>query len=352
MRIPLEAYIMTNYVKYDRLAPLIAEAFAGYEDTYLDIYIDMNSVIRSLYNSNYNTGITNYKSLAACIINMCAHYRDYFRRYLGVNTDIIIVMSNNCNGINRKMVAEYNKSSLYKIKNNKLITDLVTDNLNALNILVPYLPNIYLVQSEYDTHGVISALIEKRLDLNRPNLIISRDAFNIQLVSLYNKTAMLRPVKNQNGDFSYIVGPLNDQKSIDDYWFYLTTSIADSKSRVNLDPINTPLLIALRGYEKKNLDKIVNITSAKKYIYKCVQNNPIRCSVKTLFDMNPELNDKVSWTTVASRYKVIDAIFQRELYKESIEYKLLDFVDLYDPAMVKSINDKMFYDEPIDLDRL
>ena len=88
--------------------------------------------------------------------------------------------------------------------------------------------------------------------------------------------------------------------------------------------------MALNRYNKRDLKTIINITQAKKYIYKCVQNNPIRCSVKTLFDMNPELNDKVSWTTVASRYKVIDAIFQRELYKESIEYKLLDFVDLYD----------------------
>ena len=43
--IPLEAYITSNYVKYDRLAPLIAEAFAGSSDTYLDIYIDMNSAI-------------------------------------------------------------------------------------------------------------------------------------------------------------------------------------------------------------------------------------------------------------------------------------------------------------------
>ena len=33
MKIPLEAYITSSYVKYDRLASLIAEAFAGYDDT-------------------------------------------------------------------------------------------------------------------------------------------------------------------------------------------------------------------------------------------------------------------------------------------------------------------------------
>ena len=354
MNIPLEAYVTSSFVKYERLAPIIAEAFVGYDDTYLDIYIDMNSVIRSLYNSNFNTSITNYKSLAACMVNMCAHYRDYFRKYLGVNTDIIIVMSDNCYIMNRKMVAEYNKTSLYKIKSNTLITNMIEDNMNALNLLVPYLPNIYMVQSEFETSGVISAIIEKRLELNRPSLIISRDVLNMQILSLYNRTAVLRPMKTlNNGDTSYIVGPLSDQKSIINYWSYLNSEISESKTLTNIiHPINTSLLMAMCGYDKRDLSTIINIRSARKYIYNCVQDNPVHCSVKTLFEMNDKLNEKTSWTTISSRQKVLDVIFQQAMYKESIEYKLLNFTDLYDPAMVKRINDKLFYDDPIDLDRL
>lgn len=355
MRVPLEAYITANYVKYDRLAPLIAEAFTGYQDTYLDIYIDMNSTIKALYNNQYNTGINNYKSLTACIINMCGHYRDYFRRYLGVNTDIIIVMSNNCCELNRKYISEYNKSFKYKIETNKLINDLVKDNLELLNSLIPYLPNIYLIQSDFETAAVISGIIDKRrLDgIDRPNLIISRDFLNLQSLSKYNKTALLRPTKNYDGDNSYIIGPLDNQDFIDKYWYYFDKEVSTSKSAmINIHPVNTSLLMAMTGYKKRDLKSIINIKQAKKYIYNCVQDNPIHCSVKTLFEMNPELNNKVSWTTIESRHKALDMYFQESIYKDSLEYKLLNFVNLDNPVAVKRVNDEIFYDNPIDLDRL
>ena len=356
MKIPLEAYITSSYVKYDRLASLIAEAFAGYDDTYLDIYIDMNSVIKALYNSQYNTGIDNYKSLTACIINMCGHYRDYFRRYLGVNTDIIIVMSNNICDINRKYVAEYNKSFRYKIETNNLINNLVKDNLDLLNSLIPYIPNIYMIQSEFETAAVISSIINKRRSegIIRPNLLISRDLLSMQVVAKYNKTAMLRPMKNYNGDNSYIVGPLDNQEFIDKYWYFFDKEITDGKTscNINIHPINTSLLMALNRYNKRDLKTIVNITQAKKYIYKCVEDNPVRCSVKTVFELNPELNDKVSWTTVESRHKALDIDFQQTIYENSLEYKLLNFIDLNNPTAVKRVNDEIFYDNPIDIDRL
>lgn len=355
MRIPLEAYITANYVKYERLAPLIAEAFTGYEDTCLDIYIDMNSAVRALYNSQYNTKIDNYKSLTSCIINMCGHYRDYFRRYLGVSTDIIIVMSDNCCDINRKYVAEYNKTSKYKIDTNKLIGNLIKDNMELLNSLVPYLPNIYLVQSSFETAAVISGIINKKRSSGsmRPNLIISRDLLNMQVVAKYNKTAMLRPVKGYNGDNSYIIGPLDSQESIDKYWRSFDDEISTCKTaNINIHPVNTALLMAMTGYKKRDLKNLINIKQAKKYIYNCVEDNPIYCSAKTLFDLNPELNDKLSWTTIESRCKALDINFQESIYTDSLEYKLLNFVDLDNPTAVKRVNDEIFYDNPIDIDRL
>ena len=286
---------------------------------------------------------------------MCGHYRDYFRRYLGVNTDIIIVMSNNICDINRKYVAEYNKSFRYKIETNKLINNLVKDNLDLLNSLIPYLPNIYLIQSNFETAAVISGIINKRRsdNIDRANLIISRDILNMQVVSKYNKTAMLRPVKSYNGDNSYIVGPLDNQASIDKYWTIFDSEVSTSKTaNINIHPINTALLMAMTGYKKRDLKNIINIKQAKKYIYNCVQDNPTYCSAKTIFELNPELNDKLSWTTIESRCKALDIDFQESIYQNSLEYKLLNFIDLNDPTAVKRVNDEIFYDNPIDIERL
>jgi hypothetical protein len=251
-------------------------------------------------------------------------------------------------------VAEYNKSFKYRKETNKLANDIINDNLGQLNKIVPYLSNIYLIESQFETAAVIGAIMEKRIQEGNTNsnLIISRDILNMQLVSLYPKTAMLRPTKSYNGDNPYIIGTL-DNMGIEEYWKLFDPFISKStKVMKNIHPINTPLVMAMTGYEKTYLKRIININKAKEYIYNCVADNPIKCSVKTLYEMNPELNDIVSWTVIESRFKVYDIEFHKLLYKDSIEYKLLNFVDLYDPSIIRRINDKVFYNNPIDLEKI
>ena len=352
---PLESHIFSNCVKYERLSPLIAHAFKGSTDTYLDIYIDMNSAIKALYgDKNYSPIISSYKSMTSCILNMCGHYKYYFKKYLGVDTSIYMVMGNNCSDISNKFVAEYNSSFKYKMESNKIANSIIKDNMELLNKMVPYLSNIYLIESQFETAGVIAALIEKRIQEgnSNPNLIISRDILNMQLISLYPKTAMVRPTKYNNEDRSYIIGPLNSMP-IEEYWKIFNSFISKSnKVMKNIHPINTALLMAMTGYNKTNLTKIIDIIKAKEYIYNCVGDNPIKCSVKTLYEMNPELNDIVSWTVIESRFKVYDIEFHKAIFQNSIEYKLLHFVDLYDPNVIRRINDKVFYNNPIDIEKL
>ena len=353
MMIPLEAYIASNFVKYERLSEIVPRAFEGYSDTHLNIYIDLCSTIRALYNHEYNTEITNYKSLTACIINMCIHYREYFGRYLGVSTTIYLVMGNVCSTLSRKFVPDYNNKMYNRITSNSLITELIKSNMELLNKMVPYLPNIYMIESEFEPAATISALIERDTSSDS-NLIISRDVLNLQVVANYPKTALLHPSKSAGNDVSTIIGPIDTPNDIIEFWDgYVMMTTKSNVTDITISPLNVSMVMALTCIKNRGIhDRIAQIRPATKYIHNCVGDSHVRCSIKTLFEVNKELAKRIAPAMLEARHKALDAQFQKEIYKDTIQYKLINTVDLDDPAFIKRINDKLFFNDPIHLEKL
>ena len=110
--------IYRSFVKYDRLQPLIYETFSNSsisECTSLDIYIDLYSVLKPLFSEHSRTKIEEYTEVTTEIINMCAHYRYFFRK-LSVATRFFLVWSYNTSEINRKFVsAAYNDQIMFSV---------------------------------------------------------------------------------------------------------------------------------------------------------------------------------------------------------------------------------------------
>lgn len=354
VKIPLESFLMAHFVKYENLSVLVNQAFSGSQATEVNLYIDMYSITKSLYSDSCIANITDYRSVIACIINMCAHYRHYFRKYLGVNTKIFIINSLNCPETNRKFVAGYNEIMYRKFTSNTFIKNMVNHNTDLMNIIIPYLPEIYFVNSQYESSVVISSIIDKQCKNgnSNPNIIITRDIlYNMQLLSLHPETAILRPTKNKNGDVSYIIEPLrNDMISINRYWQNFCNELGCKNIDINIHPINTSLLLSLSRLPDRNLKSIMNINTAKRYINNIVGNNPIKCSIQSIIDNG--ISAKCGETIIFNRYKSIDVEFQKSIYESTIEYRLLDFKDLYDPEAVKDINNRYFESNPLDLDKL
>lgn len=352
--VPIEALIASNYVKYSALSPLISNAFRGSTATEVNLYIDVYSIIKSLYADGYNVDIKDDKSFTASIINMCAHYREWFRYNLGVYVKIFIVHSYNCPELNNKFICGYNLSMKKKVEINHKMTDFLNYNSELLETLCPYLPDIHYIKTEFETSVVMSYIIDKETlsgNIN-PNIILTKDMYNIQLL-LHPSTVILRSRKFKGEDTSFLIGPLNGSpNSICDFWNFYGSKDNLKNDGIYINPINISLLMAINKLEGRSLPALINVSTAKKYILNTVGTECIPCSIDSLIEANPNILDKVSKFILESRFKTIDLQFQKSIYCTSTESMLLKYKNLNDPVAVKAINDKYFVNSPIHLDRL
>lgn len=356
--------IRINFTKYDRLAEEVNRAFADTEyatSSTINLYIDMYPMIHSMYSTRYEVKIDDYLAIVSNIINMCAHYREYFKRYLGVYAKIFIVAGSNCNELNRKLVLDYNKE-MYMKSNNVLmdnINKMLETNLDLLNILCPYLPDIHFIKTNFETSVCINYIIQREKVANgdtSPSIIISRDPYALQLVSCNNDVSLLRPKKSKEyGDQSCMIGPIDGNNKIKNEIFWQFFSSLRSISQCNFDiaPCNLSLLMALSKLDERNIKSVFNIKSARKYIYNCIGDLNTTCQLSSLFTINKDLSDKVSELEISNRFKAINIPFQTDtVYSSSMEAKLLNFSNREDSVAVKAINDRYFSNNPLAIDLL
>ena len=347
----LEQIVAGNFIKYENLAPLINHAYKGSSATRINLFIDMYSCITGLYMGNYIMP-KNYKTLTSCIINMCAHYRHFFRHYLNVETDIYIVMGNNIQTNNHVMMKGWNYGQEKRMKENEFVTRMIEDNVSLLGELCPYIPDCHFVlTSNYESGSVIATVIEQVAD-KIPNVIVSRDSYLFQLPSMYPDTCVLRPKKFEGKDMSYAVGPFKDMYDIVMFWNIYNQKKSETEY---IDPVNLPMLFALNGCKDRCIKSLCRIDVAKRYIINAVGCGAIKCSVDTLYKVNPNMEESVPRALMIQRYHAFDLEFQKSIYSSSYEWLIASgnvAKSIKDPDAVRDINGQYFYDCPLDLDRL
>ena len=252
--INLAAIIYGSYVKINRLQRIVFDTFSNTsiaDATHLNVFIDLYSILHPIFSEHYRVVIENYTDVTAGIINMCAHYRNFFRG-LGVHTSFYLIYSDNICDFNRKFVAGYN-DSFYRKSQIKTFRDIIDTNLDLLNTICPYLPDIHFVKSinNWESSVIIANIIET-LNEHSPNLIISRDVYPLQLCALYPWTSYLYPCKFQlkNEDISVMV-PLNEKPNFrNEFWkLYLKYCLCRyrKKIKVRIDSVVTTDFIVRIG---------------------------------------------------------------------------------------------------------
>ena len=352
--VPVE-YIVTRYfTKYNRLDSLIPYAFSGSKAKAINIYIDVYGLYKTLFSRSYRTSINDYTSFTTSIINMCSHYRGYFKN-IGVYAKIFIISSYNVPEANCKFVAGYNKTMLEKLAN-KSINNMIDLNNQLLDLLCPYLPNIHFISSSYESSSVMDFLIRKEESEGNknPNLIISSDIYPIQLTTKYSQTAFLRPKKSQGEDHSMIVCPKEHSTHHQSFWGLVCErdNLVNRSENIRISPVNFPLLMALNRFPERNITNLININAIERIIYDIVADQPLKVTAETIYSVSNELAAKVPFTVIDSRYKVLDIDYQSYLFDESLESKMIKYENLNDPDAVQLINSQYFSTNPIDVYRL
>ena len=353
--VDLPAIIYGSYVKMDHMQKIVFETFANTsiaEATHLNIFIDLYSTLRPIFSEHYRVNIENYTDITAGIINMCAHYRKFFRG-LGVGTTFYLIYSDNTCEFNRKFVASYNYDFLMKSQI-KMFREIVDANLDLLNTICPYLPDIHFVKSinNWESSVIISNIIET-LNINSPNLIISRDLYPLQLCALYPWTSYLYPLKHKNGVDASIMVPLNEKYNFRKEFWNLYIKDKGNNIKTNLEPIsplNMPLVAAINGFKHRSLKTQYNISIAKKIILGI--NNGEDTKINGFQLINDEkAQDIINVHIVESILKSMDVTYALPYYKQDPESKY-KFVNLQDNGSLNMINSKYFQNNPLELQKL
>lgn len=352
--VPVETIIYGSFVKMNRLQQLAINTFSNTSiagATELNIFIDLYSVLKPFYSESHRTIISDYTAIVSGIVNMCSHYRSFFKQ-LSVKTNFFLVQSFNTCDINRKFVADYNKSFYNKCQI-PLFNKLANDNFDLLELICPYLPDIYFIKSvrNYESAVIIANIIETLND-GLPNLIISKDLYPIQLCFQYPYTSYLYPIKRRTGNDESVMIPITEKGSFRYEFWKLISMIRkfDVASIKNISPVNFSLFSALNRFTERDITGLANVAGATEIIRSIVGEEDIKITPQQLYD-NELVSSKIPVALVESRMKSLDVQFTLPYYKSDPESKY-QFINLRDDATINMINSKFFAHNPLDLAKL
>lgn len=355
-------YIIGRYfIRYEKMNNLLHYAFDGLEVNRVNIYIDLYSIYHSLFSRSYATTIAGYVTFTSHLINLCIHYRTYFR-HLGIDTKIFLVSSYNIPKDSITVIPEYNHVMRDKL-NNQIMSEMIGLNTGLLELICPYLPDIHFLKTEYESSVLMNTLIDRELSIEptdtkgRPiqSIILSTDLYPTQLAVLKPNVSYIYPIKSYKGDNTLIISQNASSHALFDFWPVILRKYQNSssyRSMGSLSPSNFMLLAALNRFPDRCLPLIYNITTSSKLISQVPGFDSMKLTPESLFDFIPVETLKVNPEVIINRYRVLDIQYQSILYSNSVESKTVHYENLSDNSAINLINDKYFKDNPIDIFRL
>lgn len=354
----IEQMITGSFVKYTRLSKIINETYYGSNATEINLFIDLNSILKPLYSIDaWSYKYKHIYEIAATVLNMCGHYREFFK-YIGVSTNIFLIYGLNCPTLNDTFIKGYNSKFINSYIKKPDITELISNNLAILKLITQYIPKIYFF--DIGTNEV-SAMVDYIINYISPleqreteNLVISKDILMLQLVPEHN-VRILKPNKTkEDGDLSYI-SDLNN--------LIRRFCVEYRKGRepdVNISPYFLQNILTMTRLPERSIygDTKISIPKAIHIIDQAVKNRfLVEGVLYTQSSMNTVLeamNIQCNRNELDMKFRAINTHYQSKfiLLTEKPEFKILNLIDLDDPINLKEIVSKYFDKIPIDLDRL
>ena len=331
-------------IRYDKLMELIPAYFAGSSATEINLYIDITPIIKQC-GCSCNISDTKNKDLilVSSIINMCAHYRQFFKSRLGVYAHIYIVLSGMTSPYNTKFIKEY-RNSPKEIRSYDY--NMINKTVDFLVLLTKYINSVYFINTAQEAGVAIYDLIATKKDrcCNFPDIILTKDIYDYQLAS--TGAAILRPKKSMNGDISYIFG-YNDVIQV----YLLERKITTEQSLCKAEML--PVIMALTRLPERYLRSLKSIPTIIKTLNKLIGIGivPDTCTdIDYICNLLEREKVKINNLEIQCRFNAISIISQYYgLSTAGFQICIWDSANLYDPESLKQLNNVEFKDHPLDL---
>ena len=146
---------------------------------------------------------------------------------------------------------------------NKVIADMMNFNYDLLKILSPYLPDIFFLETKFESSVLMYELMTRE---EGPNLIISTDLYPLQLCTLFDNTAYIWPMRiksnyNEFEDISPICPPRGHSEHNLSYTYINRRKHGKTTSEQlegGVTPSNYVLLQALNQFKERDLKPLLN----------------------------------------------------------------------------------------------
>lgn len=341
-------YIYSYYVKYDKLAQLINSQFYNSKSTELYIYIDLQDLLRHLdtFITKSKTPINNPLILTSGIINMVAHYRNFFATRYRCTTKFWIIDSVD-NIIAKKICREFKTKPL-----SPNMCQLYTTNTEFLGSLCNYILNVQYEKTEVDFITKVIHINEIENRRKDPSILITKDPFAFQ-ICMIPTMYVLKPKKSSQGDISVLI---NGETAV---WNYIASISKKPQIKGKIQVEQLSLFMALSRVPSRYLKNLFNINGAETCMYNAYLNKATRDYIWDLnqFEeifMKGNRGRVKTFDEIRYRYLACEAVrYQYTAYKSLPESKLYSgIVNLYDPKGVQEINNTYFKSCPLDLNVL
>lgn len=338
--------LISNFVKYDRLSQLINAEFAGSDAEEVNLFIDAYSMIKSVYGLDPSQFVDKY-SIASCIINACAHYRNFFWTRYRVTTQIWVVYSD-------MSLSKFEANSFYPqyetaFANNPEMDLFIRDNMDVVGMLCPYIPGVQFILSKYEP-GLVFGKVISKYGINKPNIIISKDPWNLQVIANGKDTYMIRPIKKNGEDMSVIIDADNVMS------YYANLRKIPSYELANIPFTYLTFIMAATRFPERGIKSLHNITSIAKYISNSIQKGTIPTGTTPIFDLeglcqtlSADNKCNIKNYDINLRINAIGFTHCMYRYLTSQYSDHIEILNLHDPDSVKRINETYFSKVPLDL---
>jgi|GEM_PF-5423387 len=329
----------------------------------INVFIDLYSMFNQLFNPETiflysNMARKDKNILAAEVINIVGHYRNFFAKYVGLYTNFYLYYSS------EKTLSKLDIDKSYKeewydkrlnFDNNVFgnFSKLFLKNLSLAKMISEYIPHVYVIDCKKVDHNLLPYLVINEFSYQEhTNIILTNDICQYGFVN-----------HNQN---NYILSIKSDKsKILEDEDIFLITTKSKSKTALESDKLFLfrrffDFIISLGGEKKYNVKAVEGFSYLKalKIFHSLFRENKIvitnnSYTIETISEILIKNNylDQNLKESFEKNYKLLVPYYNVSISKKSDIILILNqIIDKVNTKSLKELNQELFYLHPINLD--
>lgn len=350
-KIDVNSMLYGYYIQYQKLLELTNQTING-DPRYnncdkINVYIDLYNFLMPLYTPNISTD--KKYVIAAGIINLAAHMREYYYSRHKVYSNIYLIYGDETSTSHKQFLLNFGNTKFKETLNYKEMNEKIESQLKMVKMICDYINGVYFIRRTTDFAIVAYDEIRKQPN-NIPAVVLTKSSYSYQIPAVCDNCVLLRPKKYNGMDTSIAITNTNVLFQVCDK----TNSDKNIQKLITLNSELLSLLMVLTGIKSVCVSRLLNSTSAINKLYKAIQDNKIINGYNSDMDYvynNLDISNTIDITNFKYRFNAIDLVFQHRIYSNSPESKdVSHLIDLNNREDMHKINNVYFADNPLNLD--